>query len=76
MVLATIEHLLLIRSHINWIQKHDPYLLKLQLDLQLKRQVAEETYLQEAFINLQSSGLQLEKLYTPKSSMLCCVILL
>ncbi|EJS43679.1 ask10p [Saccharomyces arboricola H-6] len=46
--------------------KHDPYLLKLQLDLQLKRQVAEETYLQEAFINLQSSGLQLEKIIYTK----------
>ncbi|CAG59428.1 ASK10 [Nakaseomyces glabratus] len=42
--------------------KHDPYLLKLQLDLQLKRQIAEENYLQEAFVNLQSSGLQLEKI--------------
>ncbi|KOG99590.1 Ask10p [Saccharomyces eubayanus] len=46
--------------------KHDPYLLKLQLDLQLKRQVAEETYLQEAFINLQTSGLQLEKIIYTK----------
>ncbi|KAL3230719.1 Activator of SKN7 protein 10 [Nakaseomyces bracarensis] len=42
--------------------KHDPYLLKLQLDLQIKRQIAEENYLQEAFVNLQSSGLQLEKI--------------
>ncbi|SCV04294.1 LAME_0H17304g1_1 [Lachancea meyersii CBS 8951] len=42
--------------------KHDPYLLKLQLDLQLKRQLLEENYLQEAYINLQSSGLELEKI--------------
>ena len=32
--------------------KHDPYLLKLQLDLQLKRQLLEENYLQEAYICL------------------------
>ncbi|SCW01120.1 LAFE_0D05512g1_1 [Lachancea fermentati] len=42
--------------------KHDPYLLKLQLDLQLKRQLLEENYLQEAYINLQSSGMELEKI--------------
>ncbi|QLG71561.1 hypothetical protein HG535_0B06050 [Zygotorulaspora mrakii] len=42
--------------------KHDPYLLKLQLDLQLKRQLLEENYLQEAFINLQTSGMELEKI--------------
>lgn len=46
--------------------KHDPYLLRLQLEQQLKRQVAEENYLQEAFINLQSSGLQLEKIIYQK----------
>lgn len=42
--------------------KHDPYLLKLQLDLQLKRQLLEDNYLQEAYINLQSSGMELEKI--------------
>lgn len=46
--------------------KHDPYLLKLQLDLQLKRQLLEENYLQEAFINLQSSGMELEKIVYSK----------
>ncbi|CCF60513.1 hypothetical protein KAFR_0K01590 [Kazachstania africana CBS 2517] len=46
--------------------KHDPYLLKLQLDLQLKRQTAEENYLQEAFVNLQTSGLKLEKIVYSK----------
>ncbi|KAH3900881.1 uncharacterized protein SCDLUD_002338 [Saccharomycodes ludwigii] len=42
--------------------KHDPYLLKLQLDLQLKRQLLEEHYLQESYINLQKTGLELEKI--------------
>lgn len=46
--------------------KHDPYLLKLQLDLHLKNQIAEENYLQEAFLNLQTSGLQLEKIVFSK----------
>ncbi|CAR27259.1 ZYRO0C12606p [Zygosaccharomyces rouxii] len=42
--------------------KHDPYLLKLQLDLQLKRQLLEESYLREAYLNLQGSGMELEKI--------------
>lgn len=46
--------------------KHDPYLLKLQLDLQLKRQLLEENYLQEAFVNLQTAALQLEKIVYSK----------
>lgn len=46
--------------------KHDPFLLKLQLELQLKRQLAEENYLREAFINLQSSGIKLEKIVYSK----------
>lgn len=46
--------------------KHDPYLLKLQLDLQLKRQLLEENYLREAFLNLQSAALQLEKIVYSK----------
>ncbi|CAL9732430.1 activator of SKN7 protein 10 [Monosporozyma unispora] len=46
--------------------KHDPYLLKLQLDLQLKKQIAEENYLQDAYINLQSSGMKLEKIIYSK----------
>lgn len=46
--------------------KHDPYLLKLQLDLQLKRQLLEENYLQEAYINLQTSGMELEKIVYSK----------
>lgn len=42
--------------------KHDPYLLKLQLDLQLKRQLLEESYLKDAYVNLQGSGMELEKI--------------
>ncbi|AMD20688.1 HDL056Wp [Eremothecium sinecaudum] len=42
--------------------KHDPYLLKLQLDLQLKRQLQEDNCLHEAYINLQSSGMALERI--------------
>lgn len=46
--------------------KHDPYLLKLQLDLHLKEQIQEENYLQNAYINLQSSGMTLEKIIYSK----------
>ncbi|CCD22627.1 Rgc1p NDAI_0A04710 [Naumovozyma dairenensis CBS 421] len=46
--------------------KYDPYLLKLQLDIQLRKQLAEENYLKEAFINLQSSGMKLEKIIYSK----------
>lgn len=41
--------------------KSDPYLTKIILDKQIKRQLIEENYLHEAFINLQSSGKELEK---------------
>ncbi|CCH43663.1 Phosphatidylinositol 4,5-bisphosphate effector protein [Wickerhamomyces ciferrii] len=41
--------------------KNDPYLTKITLEKQLKRQLVEENYLHEAFINLQSSGKELEK---------------
>lgn len=40
--------------------KHDPYLLKVSLDRQIARQVNEENYLLEAFLNLQGSGRELE----------------
>ncbi|CCE62932.1 hypothetical protein TPHA_0D02960 [Tetrapisispora phaffii CBS 4417] len=46
--------------------KHDPFLLKLQLDLQLKRQLKEENYLREAFINIQTAGLKLRKIVYSK----------
>ncbi|ODQ65783.1 hypothetical protein NADFUDRAFT_9438, partial [Nadsonia fulvescens var. elongata DSM 6958] len=41
--------------------KLDPYLLKFSLDKQLHHQINEEHYLHDAFINLQSSGRELEK---------------
>lgn len=41
--------------------KQDPYLLKSTLDGQINRQVNEENYLLEAFLNLQGSGRELEK---------------
>lgn len=39
----------------------DPYLCKLTLDKSIKRQLHEENFLHDAFINLQSSGGELEK---------------
>lgn len=42
-------------------ERQDPYLTKIILDKQIKRQIVEENYLQEAFLNLQSSGKELEK---------------
>ncbi|AQZ09851.1 ASK10 (YGR097W) and RGC1 (YPR115W) [Zygosaccharomyces parabailii] len=56
------DHIKLQKKGTQLKPKHDPYLLKLQLDLQLKRQLLEENYLQEAYINLQSSGMELEKI--------------
>lgn len=41
--------------------RNDPYLLKYSLDGQIKRQLTEENYLHEAFINIQTSGKELEK---------------
>ena len=41
--------------------KQDPYLTRLSLEKQLGKQVNEENYLLEAFLNLQSSGKELEK---------------
>lgn len=42
--------------------KKDPYLLRLKLEIQLKQQLYQENYLEEAFINLQITGLELEKI--------------
>ncbi|KAG2732778.1 hypothetical protein G9P44_003768 [Scheffersomyces stipitis] len=42
--------------------KYDPYLVKIKLDRQLKRQLSEENYLYEAYTNLQSSGGKLESI--------------
>lgn len=41
--------------------RHDPYICKLQLERQIKTQLAEENFLHEAYINLQTSGMELEK---------------
>ncbi|KAH3670309.1 hypothetical protein WICMUC_004878 [Wickerhamomyces mucosus] len=41
--------------------KNDPYITKILLDKQLKKQLVEENYLLEAFVNLQTSGKELEK---------------
>ncbi|AAS51686.1 ADL234Cp [Eremothecium gossypii ATCC 10895] len=41
--------------------KSDPYLTRILLDKQLKRQLAEENFLHQAFNNLQASGKELEK---------------
>ncbi|KAH3901284.1 uncharacterized protein SCODWIG_00822 [Saccharomycodes ludwigii] len=39
----------------------DPYLCKIILDRQIKKQLHEENFLHEAFINLQTSGKELER---------------
>ncbi|SCV05418.1 LANO_0H07052g1_1 [Lachancea nothofagi CBS 11611] len=41
--------------------KQDPYLLKIALEKQIKKQISEENLLHEAFDNLQGSGRELEK---------------
>ena len=41
--------------------KNDPYLLKFALDRSIRRQLTEENYLHEAFLNIQTSGRELEK---------------
>ncbi|KAL3230804.1 Phosphatidylinositol 4,5-bisphosphate-binding protein SLM2 [Nakaseomyces bracarensis] len=38
----------------------DPYLMKIALDSQIKRQLSEENFLHEAYINLQTSARELE----------------
>lgn len=43
------------------VPKHDPYLLKFSLSKQITRQVNEENYLLEAFLNIQTSGKELER---------------
>ena len=42
--------------------KYDPYLVKIKLDRQLKRQLKEENYLFQAYENLQNSGSKLESI--------------
>ncbi|WLF81742.1 phosphatidylinositol 4,5-bisphosphate-binding protein [Lodderomyces elongisporus] len=40
--------------------KYDPYLVKIRLDRQVKKQLQEENYLYDAYSNLQNAGKQLE----------------
>ncbi len=42
--------------------RQDPYLLRLIADRQLERQIEEENYLHQAFINLERSGRELESI--------------
>ncbi|KAJ6260410.1 hypothetical protein Dda_4636 [Drechslerella dactyloides] len=42
--------------------KNDPYIVKLTVDKQLRRQLAEENYLHRAYLNLESSGRELESI--------------
>lgn len=41
--------------------KNDPYLIKFALDRSIRRQLTEENYLHEAFVNIQTSAKELEK---------------
>lgn len=42
--------------------KEDPYLLRLAVDRQLERQIDEENYLHQAYLNLENSGRELESI--------------
>lgn len=42
--------------------KFDPYLVKIKLERQLRRQLSEETYLYDAYANLQNAGGKLESI--------------
>ncbi|KAL1900509.1 phosphatidylinositol 4,5-bisphosphate-binding protein [Sporothrix stenoceras] len=42
--------------------RQDPYLLRLMADRQLERQIQEENYLHQAFLNLEKSGRELESI--------------
>ncbi|ORY67083.1 uncharacterized protein BCR38DRAFT_482722 [Pseudomassariella vexata] len=42
--------------------KQDPYLLRLAVDRQVERQIDEENYLHQAYLNLESSGRELESI--------------
>lgn len=42
--------------------KEDPYLLRLAVDRQVERQIDEENYLHQAYLNLESSGRELESI--------------
>ncbi|KAL9099982.1 MAG: hypothetical protein Q9163_004591 [Psora crenata] len=42
--------------------KNDPYLVRLGVDRQVRKQIEEENYLHRAFLNLESSGRELESI--------------
>lgn len=42
--------------------KQDPYLLRLAVDRQVERQIDEENYLHQAYLNLEASGRELESI--------------
>ncbi|KAK4664436.1 phosphatidylinositol 4,5-bisphosphate-binding protein [Podospora pseudopauciseta] len=42
--------------------KQDPYLLRLNVDRQLEKQIDEENYLHQAYLNLENSGKELESI--------------
>ncbi|KAK5653592.1 hypothetical protein OQA88_8854 [Cercophora sp. LCS_1] len=42
--------------------KQDPYILRLHVDRQLERQIDEENYLHQAYLNLENSGRELESI--------------
>ncbi|KAH6653730.1 hypothetical protein BKA67DRAFT_499109, partial [Truncatella angustata] len=42
--------------------KEDPYLLRLAVDRQVERQIDEENYLHQAYLNLEASGRELESI--------------
>ncbi|KAK4156409.1 hypothetical protein C8A00DRAFT_12614 [Chaetomidium leptoderma] len=44
------------------VGKQDPYLLRLAVDRQLERQIDEENYLHQAYLNLENSGKELESI--------------
>ncbi|KAM0456878.1 hypothetical protein ACHAPV_007169 [Trichoderma viride] len=46
----------------NTTGKQDPYLLKLAVDRQIERQIEEENYLHQAYLNLEGSGRELESI--------------
>ncbi|KAL1962986.1 hypothetical protein VTN77DRAFT_8832 [Rasamsonia byssochlamydoides] len=42
--------------------KHDPFILRLGVDRQIEKQIEEENYLHRAYLNLESSGRELESI--------------
>lgn len=42
--------------------RHDPFILRLQVDKQVEKQVEEENYLHRAYLNLENSGRELESI--------------